>query len=631
MAGIKKIRDNLESPFVKVLVAAIVITFALFFGWGTVFSSSDANTVATVNGKKIDLYDLDLEMSRVQSILNQRLEDTKLNIEEEMLKSISINSLIRNTLVLDYLNNNKVNISDLTAYRLLAKNEVFLDEGKFSLQKVDSFSRQNGILPGKYVSSIKNDIALNFWRIGLNGSSFTTRYEVEKNFKLLNQTRDITFLKINSSVFEQDLQISEESILSFYNENPLLFQTERKAKARYIELSLEELKSGVIVGEEEILKEYKEYSENFDSSIRRSVSHLEIKIKEEVKEKEAISLANNLKQRLGLGEKFETLVSEYSDDEGTRNSEGILGISDGTAFPPEFESALLNLNEGEVSSPVLLNGSVHLLKLTDIQNPIPEDFESMKELLEEGLSMELALSKFTDLLEITSDLTFSLNNLDKISEEIQVKVKETNYFTRLQPDDVFKEIALLNMVFEDSNIQGGQLSDLIELKEDKAVVFELVNFQDQKTEGYKTVREKVKIELKNRLLEEKMIFLQSKIFEALNSGESLDTISANEGIKVASYKGIKRDSSLFPKVALSEIFSLPMSSQSTTFSSAPLPGGDRLIFSLNAINEIDQTISDEEITSLKQYFSKERSESEMVDLQINMQNSAAITLKNSSN
>ena len=56
MAGIKQIRDNLDSPFVKVLVAAIVITFALFFGWGTVFSSSDANTVATVNGKKIDLY-----------------------------------------------------------------------------------------------------------------------------------------------------------------------------------------------------------------------------------------------------------------------------------------------------------------------------------------------------------------------------------------------------------------------------------------------------------------------------------------------------------------------------------------------------------------------------------------------
>ena len=84
-------------------------------------------------------------------------------------------------------------------------------------------------------------------------------------------------------------------------------------------------------------------------------------------------------------------------------------------------------------------------------------------------------------------------------------------------------------------------------------------------------------------------------------------------------------------MALSEIFSLPRSSQSTSFSSAPLPGGDRLIFSLDAINEINQTISDEEITSLKDYFSKERSESEMVDLQVNMQNSANITIKNNSN
>ena len=380
-----------------------------------------------------------------------------------------------------------------------------------------------------------------------------------------------------------------------------------------------------------LLKEYKAYLENFDSSIRRSVAHLEIKIKDGVKEKEAISLANNLKQRIRLGEKFEALVSEYSEDEWTRNSEGVLGISDGTAFPPEFESALLNLNVGEVSSPVVLNGSVHLLKLTDIQKQLPEDFDSMKELLEEGLSMELALSSFTDLLEITSDLTFSLNNLDEISKEIQVKVKETNFFTKSQPDDGFKDISLLNIVFEDSNIQEGQLSDLIELREDRAIVFELVNFQDQKTEGYETVREKVKIELKNRLLKEKMIFLQSKIFEALNNGESLDTISAKEGIKVASYKGIKRDSSLFPKMALSEMFSLPRSSQFTSFSSAPLPGGDRLIFSLDAVNEINQTISDEEITSLKDYFSKERSESEMVDLQVTMQNSATITIKNNSN
>ena len=136
MAGIQNIRDNLGSPFVKILTAAIVITFALFFGWGTVFSTSDANTVASINGKKIDVYDLDLEMARVQSILNQRFDDPDFNVEDEVLKALAINSLIRDSLVLDFLESNEVKVSNLTAYKLLAKSEVFQDEGKFSLQKV---------------------------------------------------------------------------------------------------------------------------------------------------------------------------------------------------------------------------------------------------------------------------------------------------------------------------------------------------------------------------------------------------------------------------------------------------------------------------------------------------------------
>ena len=66
MAGIQNIRDNLGGTFVQIGVWVIVISFALFFGWGTVFSTSDVNTVATVNGKKIDLYDLDLQMRKIQ-------------------------------------------------------------------------------------------------------------------------------------------------------------------------------------------------------------------------------------------------------------------------------------------------------------------------------------------------------------------------------------------------------------------------------------------------------------------------------------------------------------------------------------------------------------------------------------
>ena len=627
MAGIQKIRDSLSGTISRIIVSLAILTLALFFGWGTVFSSSDANTVVSVNGKKIDVFDLDLEMARVQSILKSRFDNTNFTLDDDMLRSISINSLIRDALVLDYLDKNKVKISDLTAYRVLAENEIFLENGKFSPNKVDSFARQNGMLPGKYLGNVKKNIALELWINGLTESSFITRKEIEKNLKLTNQSRDITFLRLNNSMFEKDLEFPDELVLDFYNRNTSLFQTEEKAKVRFIEISLEDLKNKVSVREEEIRKEYEDYRKNFDSSARRSVSHLMISITNEIQEIEAISIAKNLKQRVILGEEFETLVATYSEDEGTRNSKGVLGISDGTAFPQEFESVLRGLKVGDISDPVVLDKGVHLLKLTNIKNPKPEDFDLMKEMLKEDLTLELASSEFIEQLETVADLTFSINSLEDLSEEAQLEIIETNFFTRSQPEGRFKKEVLLEKVFNDSEVQLGQLSELIELNEELAIIFEILEFQDKKIKEFGTVKEIVKIELRNKVLKEKKDSMQNKILAALESGETLSKISTQEAIEIKSYKEIGRDSSLFPKAVLFEIFNVPRSIGTLSYSVAALPGGDRIIFAVDKVNESSKLISDEEIALSRDFFSKERSESELVALQIIMQQEASISQK----
>ena len=160
MAGIQTIRNNLTGTASKVIVGIIAVTFALFFGGNYVLFDNDANVIASVNSKKIDVFDLDLEMARVQSILRQRFDDPDFSIEEEALRSLALNSLISDALILDFLEQNKVEVLDLSAYKLLAKNEIFQEEGKFSLGKVNTFARQNGFLPGKYIESINEDIAV---------------------------------------------------------------------------------------------------------------------------------------------------------------------------------------------------------------------------------------------------------------------------------------------------------------------------------------------------------------------------------------------------------------------------------------------------------------------------------------
>ena len=197
---------------------------------------------------------------------------------------------------------------------MFLKNEAFKEEGQFSIQKVDTFARQNGFLPGKYLESIRDDIALNFWRVGLSDSYFITSNELNHNIKLANQTRDITFLKLDKSEMEEDLEAAKENVLDFYNQNPSLFKTEEKAKIRFIQISLEDLGNIESISKEDVEQEYQAYLETFDSTIRRYASHLMINITIERHKQDAISLANDLRKKLESGENFESLIKEYSED-----------------------------------------------------------------------------------------------------------------------------------------------------------------------------------------------------------------------------------------------------------------------------------------------------------------------------
>ena len=627
MAGIKTIRDSLESRAVKILVGAIVITFALFFGWGTVFSSSEANVVASVNGKKIDLYDLDLEMAQIQSILSQRFDNPDFTIEEQVLKSLAINSLIRDSLILGYLENNQVKISNLTAYKLLSQNEIFQEEGKLSVEKINSFARQNGFLPGKYIENIRNRIALDFWTTGISNTDFITSNEFNKNVSLANQTRDVVFLKINKEEKKKDIRVSKADIVNFYDENNSYFMTRPKAKIRYIEISQEEISKNLLINDDDLELEYQAYLENFDSTIRRTVSHIMLNINKERTSDEALMLIENLKNRINQGEDFETIAQEFSEDEGTKNLGGSLGVTDGTAFPDEFEIELNNMSEGGLSSPILLNGRVHLLKLTSLLAPTPEEFENIKQDLKDNLSQQFSYQEFVDTLEEASDLTFSYSELEPISERINLNIKTSQFFSRSEADGFFNNDQILDLVFNELALSTETGVTLLELNDESAILIELLSFQESKLKEFEEVQEEVEGLLVEKVVSDDMNALEKQILEKLNNQRySLSKVELDHSLKRQTYKSVTRSSSLFTKNALFEIFDIPRSDQGKLFKAINLPQGDRLILKVDSVEEVKEGLSQEEKSSLNDFFVQERSDSNLVDLQISMQEEASIII-----
>ena len=626
MAGIKTIRDNLTGTFSKIIVGAIVVTFAMFFGWGTVFSNSDANVIASINGENIDLYDLDLEMARVQSIISQRFEDPNFTVEEETLKSLALNSLISDTLILNFLKENKIEVLDLSAYKLLSKNEIFQDQGKFSLEKVNTFARQNGFLPGKYIESIREDIAVNYWRAGLGVSSFITNEELDQNINLTNQTRDVTFTKINQADIEKSIELVDQEVLTFFEENPSYFISKEKAKISFIEISLKNLEEKQIIDEGVIKNEYQAYLDAFNSTPRRSVSHLELKISDERNKEDTLVLAEGLKRQLEKGDNFVELVKKYSDDEGTKNAGGSLGVSDGNAFPVEFEIALENLEEGQVSKPIFVETSIHLLKLTNIQTPVPEEYESMRQGIKQELTEEAANLEYIDLIELAAELTYSTDNLETLAAELNLQIKKKDFFSEDEAEGLFREKSLLDSIFSDSSVKGGSMSELIEVNDQYAIILKLDDFLEEKIKDFQVVKEEARNLLLKSLTNKKMNLLEKNIKEKVYGGSSLEKVSRENELEVESYKSVSRDSSLFPEKVLTEIFNEPKSNLGKSPTSVSLRNGDSIIFRLDKVTYLNSSIDDDQKDSLKNFFLEERSESELVDLQISMQNSATVLI-----
>ena len=126
--------------------------------------------------------------------------------------------------------------------------------------------------------------------------------------------------------------------------------------------------------------------------------------------------------------------------------------------------------------------------------------------------------------------------------------------------------------------------------------------------------------------EEKIEGLKAKLLAGLEAGSSLEDIAKENQLKVDSYKSINRDSSLFTRNVLLEIFNEPKSSIGKSYSYASMLNGDEIVFRLDKVTQLNTEVSDEEKDSLKNFFLEDRAETELVTLQTSMQEFSSVTV-----
>ena len=620
MSGIQSIREGLSGKTTRVIVVAIIITFIGSVGWAGFFSQGNTNVVAKVGSQEITNADLSFELSAQQFSLSQRFPDQ--TIEDEVLLNLSTNVLIGKFAVLDFLEKNELTLTDSYVYKQLASEDQFLENGKFSIQRFEAFARSNGFIPSDYLKRVKEDLLINIWRQSLAGSNFITEAEAKNSLELAEQERDISFIKFPASKFRNSVSFDIEDLRNFYESNKSSYISPEKAKVSYIYFDAKDLKKDIDISNDDINFEYEEYVSGFDTTIRKSVSHIMLNINDERNVQQASDVLQEAKQRLNNGEKFSDLVLEISEDEGTKNLNGSLGITDGTLLPPEFEQALSSMKEGEVYGPIDLLSSVHLIKLDELIQPTAETIEQRSASIKENLITRRSEDNFVSLLDQVSELAFSSGSIDDISANFSQELVATDYFSINAVPELLKQNSIIDFIFNDSI--DGNFPEVIEISPLSAVLIQVGDMVEETQLPFDVVKMLVESAyISEESSKSSQAFIEETI-EELVAGKALETLSTEESIQLEVYKNLKRDSSLLPVGAVNGVFSMPRSQSGNTYGSSIAQNGDYLIYRLDSVRQGSNALNAEDMEGIKNFLNQQKGISEITELQTVIQRGLSV-------
>ncbi len=160
-----------------------------------------------------------------------------------------------------------------------------------------------------------------------------------------------------------------------------------KDQIMILKLVNREVKSGVVLSEEEMRSYYAEHSDRFLTPMQYRLHQIFIPIPDPGSAQTAEQTARSVADQLKTGADFQALVKRYSSGQEVR-SDGDLGILRADQMLPEIRRAIEALKPGEFSGPVKTAAGIHIFRLDEIQPPKSRAFEEVKTEIQERLFQE---------------------------------------------------------------------------------------------------------------------------------------------------------------------------------------------------------------------------------------------------
>jgi len=416
---LQKIRKTADSVIFRIFLGLIVVTFAIW-GVSDVAKGRGNSEIVTFDDITPITYE-DFATAKAKEIKNiQRSEGISLSDKEldEMNMDQHIVSMLVGQKMLTHLAfKYDLDFSDSVIAEVVKTLPLFQnDQGAFNIEKFKSFLQINGISTEEYSDEIKNHITRTIILGSFVGNAYIPNVRLSNIIDHMSEKRviDIASMPLSSDKKNEKLDVAEDRLRNFYEENKDAFKTMETRDICYAKLDNNIAKHHISINDHEIKQYFDENKAEFSNKKLDKVrSEIKRKLQEQKSESWIAETSKSLIDEVAGGSSLSEIADKYKLTrlcEKNINQQNVASKAGGVLV--NFTSQIYEMSENEVSYP--LDGGSGSVVLLEVVKHVPEviqEFEAVKSSVVEKYKSfayrQDALKKLQDLATHVDNASFN--------------------------------------------------------------------------------------------------------------------------------------------------------------------------------------------------------------------------------
>lgn len=468
---LEAIRRHAKGWLAKVILALIIVTFALFGVDSYMSGDKSGGKIAEVGDVGISREELTREIQAQSDRMRETLGpafDPAVTETADFRKQV-LDSLIERKALLLEAQKLRFLAPDAYVASVLGQIPAFQQDGTFSQQRYEAVLRQNGRTPAQFENELRQAFMLEAITSPVSLAAFPSNTSLTQIARLVAQQREIAWADLPASTVASQVQVATADVEQYYAANQAEFTEPEQIRAEHLVLDIASVAAGIAVNEQAVAEYYAANAAQFGQPEQRRASHILIAVDKNADaatRAQAKAKAAELIQVLRKApERFAELARAESQDPGSAAQDGSLGSFGRGMMVKPFEDAVFSMKPTEIRGPVESDFGYHIIRLDGIEPAQTAPLAEVRAAVVDELRRQQAQKVFADLAENFSNLVYeNATSLQPAATAAKLTVKQSGWMTAKNAPPPFNHSALSAALFSPESIKSRQNTEAIEVQ-----------------------------------------------------------------------------------------------------------------------------------------------------------------------